>query len=648
MSSFSVEAWWLLLLGTITILILAGAFVTSLISSNRRLMRERDFSTTIVDTNPALIIVLDRQGKIVRFNRSCEDLSGYSMDEMLGKSFAELSLVPDKTFSGDEKVVVIQKEKVPKYFENEWTAKEGSKHSIAWSAVELQETVGQVKWIITGVDITDRKRFEAELRESRMRLELALDGSEGGLWDIEFQPQDPPNSIPDSIYLSPRLKRFVGFENEELPNSLEAWHQRIVAEDLPMVQKKLKDHLNANSELYEVQYRIRHKDGSIRWIFSRGRISRNEQGNPVRWTGVDWDITLRKQAEEALHESEERLRTVMEKLPSGIVVLIERRFEYANPAFCKLTAYSNEELRGKLVVDYLTPDDRERARNRMNDLMNDGEEFFSEYHLINRSGKSIPIEVYSRKIFYYGKSALLSSVRDITERKIAEEAINKYQKQLQSLSSHLQTVREKERASIAREIHDELGQELSTALLNIGWLEGHGETGKDSWLDKLKSTSDLVKSTIKKVQRISSELRPSLLDHLGLVAAIEWQAKEFTKKTDIPCKVHIGNSKIRPNQEISITIFRIFQESLTNIMRHAKATEVKASLTEKSGRLLFEIQDNGVGITEEQKHDPESFGLLGIQERVRALEGEYSIQGVPQEGTSLSINIPFEQDNSIK
>lgn len=646
MSSPSVEVWWLLLLGTITILVLAVAFVANLVANNRRLKRERDFSTTIVDTNPALIIVLDAQGKILRFNKSCEILSGYSTIKMRGHSFTELCPLPDNGIDGDEKSIEILKEKVPKYFESVLVARRGIKHTVAWSAVELPETVGQVKWIITGVDITDRKRIEAELSESRIRLELALDGSEGGLWDIEFRPQDPPNSIPNSIYLSPRLKGFIGYEDDEFPNSLKAWHQQIIAQDLPMVKKKLEDHLRGNSELFEVQYRIRHKDGGIRWIFSRGRIKRNNQGYPIRWTGVDWDITLRNQAEEALHESEQRLRTVMEKLPQGIVVLVDARFEYVNPAFCRLIGYSNEELHGNSILDFIHPDDRERAENRISDLMNDGEEFFSEYNLINRSGKSIPIEVYSRKIFYYGKNGLLSNIRDITERKIAEEAINKYHKQLQSLSSHLQSVRETERASMAREIHDQLGQELSTVLLHLGWLERHGEK-ESSWMDKLEDTSDLVKSTIKKVQRISSELRPSLLDNLGLFPAIEWHAKEFTKKTGIPCKVKIGNRKTELSQEISITIFRIIQESLTNVLRHAKATKVKVSLTEKSGRLFLEISDNGVGITEAQKHNPESFGLLGIQERVRALKGEYSIHGVPQKGTSLSINIPTEQNNDV-
>lgn len=647
MSSPSIEAWWLLLLGTITILILAVAFVASLILSNRRLKRERDFSRTIVDTNPALIIVLDRQGRILGFNRSCETLSGFSTDEILGRFFTQLSQVPNTVFFGDEKAGEVQNETIPKYFESQWNAKDGGNHSIAWSAVKLPEPVGQIKWMITGVDITDRKRIEAELSESRMRLELALDGSEGGLWDIEFKP-DSPDSIPDRIYLSPRLKRFIGYEDDELPNSLQVWQEKILAEDLTIVNKMAQDHLKGNSELYEVQYRIRHINGSIRWIFSRGRIKRDDQGNPVRWTGIDWDITLRKQAEEALHESKERLRTVMEKLPSGIVVLIEERFEYANPAFCRLIGYGNDELHGNSIVDFIHPDDRERAQNRINDSMNDAEEFFSEYELINRNKKSIPIEVYSRKIFYYGKKGLLCNIRDITERKIAEEAINEYHKRLQSLSSHLQTVREKERASIAREIHDELGQELSTVLLHIGWLEEHGGGRKESWSGKLKSMSELVESTIKKVQRISSELRPSLLDHVGLFAAIEWHAKEFTRKTNIPCKVKIGNRKVKLSQEISITIFRIFQESLTNIMRHAEATEVGVSLTIKSGLLFLEIHDNGVGITESQKHHSKSFGLLGIQERVRTLNGEYNIQGIPKKGTTLSISIPLgriENDN---
>ena len=345
-----------------------------------------------------------------------------------------------------------------------------------------------------------------------------------------------------------------------------------------------------------------------------------------------------------LNESGEQLSTVMEKLPSGIVVLIDGRFEYTNAAFCMLTGYPCEELRGTRVTDILHPDDRKRASSRIRELMAGGEEFFSEYEMINRRGKSIPVEVYSRKIFYYGKNALLCSVRDLTERKIAEEAINQYHKRLQRLSTHLLTVREKERATIAREIHDELGQELSTVLLHIGWLgERLSEGAEKPWLDKLKSMSDLVETAIKKVQKISSELRPSLLDHIGLYAAIEWQAREFAKQTAIPCKVKFGNKKFQLNQEISITIFRIFQESLTNIMRHAKATEVKASLDVRSGKVVLKISDNGVGITEEQKSNPESFGLLGIQERVRALKGEYSVHGVPKKGTTLSISIPIGQ-----
>lgn len=646
MSSPSLEMWWILFLSMFTIILLVAAFVISLVSNNRRLKKERDFSTNIVDTNPALIVALDSEGRIIRFNKSCELFSGYRSEEVLGRSFREFPLVREGLFSKERLDADIQPDKFPIYFESQWITREGKKCTIAWSTVEFDELLGQIKWILTGVDITERKRIEAELNESRMRLELALDGSMGGVWDMEFNPLDPPDTLPDQMYLSPKLKRLLGYEDHEFPSSLSAWNQKIIADDLPRVRKKLNDHLKGKSDLFEVQYRIYHKEHDTRWILSRGKIKRNERGVPVRWTGINWDITKRKQAEEALHQSEERLRTVMEKIPSGVGLVIDGKIEYSNPTLCNLTGFSANELAGKSPLDFIDPKDREKAKMRMEEVLNGGEEFESEYSAIDRHGKNIPIEVDSRKIFLNNKIGILAIIRDISERKKADEALNKYHEQLQQLSSHLQSVREEERTRISREIHDELGQALSILLIDISWLGNH-RPKKNELPKKLNAMSHLVESTIKKIQKISSELRPSVLDNLGLIAALEWQAKEFVKKTNIPCKVYFSNRSIKVNQEISTAIFRIFQEALTNVIRHAKATEVRASLVEKESRLLLEINDNGIGISERDVSNPKSFGLLGIKERARSLNGDFEINGTPNKGTTLTVSIPLISETEL-
>ena len=383
MSSLSAETWYILLLISLTFVILAAAFVFSLITSNRRLKKERDFSSTIVDTNPALIIAFDKDGKTVRFNKSCESISGYNSHEVIGRTFGELPIVGDKIFSTDGHLLENKPNQFPTYFESQWITKSKKKCTIAWSSVELENTVGNIKWIISGIDITEQKR--------------------------------------------------------------------------------------------------------------------------------------------------------------------------------------------------------------------------------------------------------------------AEEALNRYQKQLQKLSAHLQSVREEEQARISREIHDELGQILSTVLIDISWLERHeSKEDKKKWLEKLNSVSRNIENTIKQVQKISSDLRPTLLDNLGLAAAIEWQIKEFTQKSRIRCIVNLKDKELEVSKEISTTIFRILQESLTNVLRHAKAAEVKVNLIRKSNKLLLEIEDNGIGISNGQINNPNSLGLLGIQERVRSLKGKIDIIGFPGKGTAIKVSFPIK------
>jgi signal transduction histidine kinase len=227
-----------------------------------------------------------------------------------------------------------------------------------------------------------------------------------------------------------------------------------------------------------------------------------------------------------------------------------------------------------------------------------------------------------------------------SERAIEKKLIES-QEQLHNLSLHLQSVRERESKRIAREIHDELGQILTALKMDLSWLNKRLTNGQKPLLKKTKSMSKLTDMIIKAVQRISTELRPGILDDLGLIPAIEWQAQEFEDRTNIKCKITLDCEDSDLDQDLSTALFRIFQEALTNVARHAKATKVKVSLQEKHGKLLLEIEDNGRGITEEQISDPKSFGLIGMRERVYPWGGEVQIKGLPNKGTTLTVILPL-------
>jgi signal transduction histidine kinase len=242
----------------------------------------------------------------------------------------------------------------------------------------------------------------------------------------------------------------------------------------------------------------------------------------------------------------------------------------------------------------------------------------------------------------------LTSKRLVTERKQAEEELRDSREKLRNLSAHLQAVREQERALIAGEIHDDLGQSLTALKMDLSWLAKRLPNDDKPLLDKIEAMSELTGKTIKRVQRISTELRPSLLDHLGLVAAIEWQAEEFQNRTGIYCKLTVDPEDMTLDEKRSTALFRILQETLTNVTRHAQATAVTVSLKETDGTLELKVRDNGRGITKEQVSDPQSFGLMGIQERVRPWGGEVKIEGAPGEGTTVEIRISIEKEGEIR
>jgi PAS domain S-box-containing protein len=261
----------------------------------------------------------------------------------------------------------------------------------------------------------------------------------------------------------------------------------------------------------------------------------------------------------------------------------------------------------------------------------------------HQNGSRIDTEMDGGLISYEDKPANLVIIRDITDRKRAEKELRESREQLRDLSEHLQKAREEERAKVAQEIHDDLGQTLTALKMDLSWLEKKLPKDQDALIQKTKLITDLVDMTIHSVKRIYSGLRPFLLDDLGLLAAIEWMAQGFQNQTGIQCKLTFSPAEMAVDKDYATTIFRIFQETLTNVRRHANATSVSIRLEEVAGTLALTVDDNGKGVTEEQLSHPKSFGIMGIRERVRALGGEVEISGIENKGTTVKVSIPKKE-----
>ena len=223
---------------------------------------------------------------------------------------------------------------------------------------------------------------------------------------------------------------------------------------------------------------------------------------------------------------------------------------------------------------------------------------------------------------------------EISERKLTDQ-------KFRDLTKHIEEVREKERARIALDLHDDLGQRLTALNMDVAWIRKQLSENQSEIFDKTNAMTELLNETIRTVQKISSELRPSILDDLGLVAVIEWQLDEFTRNSSIDTIEKNLPEYLDVDEEVSITMFRIMQEALTNIIRHAHASVISVGLYSKNGMLKLVITDNGFGISDEALENQYSYGLMGMKERASSHGGEVSIIGNKEGGTKIIVTIPF-------
>jgi two-component system sensor histidine kinase UhpB len=359
------------------------------------------------------------------------------------------------------------------------------------------------------------------------------------------------------------------------------------------------------------------------------------------------DVTDRTRLAQSLQEIDKRYRLLVNRIHEGVVIQDENgRVDFVNERFRRMLGYSPNELLGAPLEQFFDTSFLAKYRKQMAKLKTGSKQPY-EVILTRKNGTPIHVHITPEPVFDDGGGfrGTIVVIMDLTDRLRFEEELTRSREELRSLSRHLQSVREEESKRIAREIHDEMGQALTALKMDLAWISRRfteGTQDKDHLLEKMRSMSELLDKTIQLVQKISAELRPGLLDDLGLIPAIEWQVQEFQNRTKIRCRTDIAHHDIELTPDQATTIFRVFQESLTNVARHAEAKKVLVNLTEREGILKLIVSDDGKGISENRVYSPDSLGFLGMRERLRPFRGKLEVHGAPDQGTTIEITLPLK------
>ncbi len=625
----------------------------------------------LYDDMPLMHFMIDPEGTIIAVNQFGAAQLGYQVEELVGHSVSQVIDEKDHPVWQKQLEQIARANGGVSHWEIRKLRRDGTMIWVEEFARVIQVSPQVRRILLVCQDITERKKMEMVLRESKERLRTLTERIPNGICVV--------NTNLKFLYYNLAFCRMLGYKPEEM-------RERKLSDMF-----ELEDRVRAASQLHGVL------NGEVEFTDEYHILDRNQQSIPVEISSrriyfdgqpallsVFRDLTERKQHEEALRRSEHKYRQLVETVQEGIVVLDQAWvIRFVNPHTRRLLGGQEADILGRPLLHFVERADRERVQNYLKSSearLKDG----GDFQFRRLDSQPIYVNLQTSPLTDAGGESMgvLAVLIDITERKQAQQELKKHKEnleemvrrrtsilkdkndklyaeirqrrrteqelmrsreELRQLSAHLESAREEERKWIAREIHDELGQQLSALKMNVNWLEKQFPKDAAQLWEKTRAMSDIISTTIQKVREISQKLRPSILDNLGFTAAISWQAGEFEKNSGIRCDVNIESDDIVLEDERSSALFRIFQEALTNIFRHSKASRVYIELSKDAQNVYLTIEDNGIGISDEKIQGSNSFGLLGIRERVLFLNGEVSIKGVKGEGTRISVRVPLQK-----
>jgi PAS domain S-box-containing protein len=504
----------------------------------------------------------------------------------------------------------------------------------------LNGTVQQLKRTNAAlqIKIAEHKQAEEKYRLAERELRLVNDTIPALVWTAQHD-----GSID---FINQRYRDFTGHSLDEVRDW--RWTSVIHPEDQSRVTGNWRTAL-ATGERLETEARVRRGNGNYHWLLIYAMPLHDESEKIVKWFGTMTDITERKQAEEELRLTYQYLTYHVENTPLAVIefdkdLIIKRWSKRAEEIF----GWKSSEAFGKNVYDtdfqIIYKEDIAKV-DTINEQLMKG--------MVNRSlslnrnntkdGTIIYCEWYNSVLRdeLGNVITIISLVHNVTERKIAEDTLNQSYDEIRRLNGHLQKIREEERKHIAREIHDELGQQLTAIKMDVVWIDKKIPEETTAIKSKLKNIIGLLDGSNQSVRRILSELRPVILDEHGLLEAIEWLTRQFTETTGIPVKFTTTEKFFKVPEQIANCIFRIYQEAFTNITRYAQAKKVSSSMGIIEENIILVIEDDGIGFDTGSLQNKKSFGILGMKERVHSLAGKFELVSSHRKGSKIIVSLPY-------
>lgn len=633
---YNLEFGFALFVTSMILVFLALIWINTLLLNGRdlnqeELVAEKKYLADLVEQASDAILSTDVLLNIISWNKGAEEIYGFKKEEIIGKplgSFLKSDLDPETS----QRLLIHLNEKGFYSAEYIFYNKNSQPIFVQASVTVLKDKFGNITgYVAVHRDMSERRQLEQQLREFNQQLEQQVLDKTTELRDVFERISDAFLGVDNQyqiVYANKKAELLFGNETKQLLGS----------EVDTLFSDQNSEEAIAIRQAYETReyvYLEAWLDKFEKWF--ELNIYPSASGLSVYLR----DISTRKNALQELHASEEKYRLFFENSLDGILLTNSKGEIYAaNPSACEIFGMTEEEICGsgrKGILDESDPnwsafiEERSRtgkAKAELRHYRKDGTVFLAEVASVRF--KNAMGEIRTNTI-----------IRDITERKRAEAEVQESYEQIRSLTAHLQNIREEERTHIAREIHDELGQQLTVMKMDISWMKKKMLTGDVAAVPaRMDELVELLDGTVASVRRISTELRPSLLDDIGLIAAVEWQAESFSKRTGIPVKLLIAEDLQIPAQHAT-GLFRILQESLTNITRHANASQIVIHLENNMNDFILYIEDDGVGFDMKQSVQTKTLGLLGMKERTLMMKGEFLIESKPNIGTKVEVRVPL-------